>query len=320
MVAIKIPSYLNQKAKKRGSTGRVISFLLGCFATCITMLTALNIFSLLPGAPPRTPTYDMEDDDRPHYLETLMYKYGSDKSHDDHGYTDLYQMLFDPIRLSVKNITEVGISAGQSIQAWYHYFPNADIHAYDIETTESTAKITKHMSDRVHYTEIDLLSKNLTDMGLHNNTMDLIIDDATHMPWQQQAFLPKLFGLLKPGGYYVIEDIALNHEPSKKFHQFPEQLNPEVQHIMQSHDTIFVDTASGHRAWKLQSRDTITASGHRAWKLWLERTVASGVAKDHVIHNSYLLVIRKRHTPLPPVKMNLREFAMIPGKVVLDTD
>lgn len=75
----------------------------------------------------------------------------------------------------------------------------------------------------------------------------------------------------------MIEDIVLKHEPSKKFHQFPEQLNPEVQHIIQSHDTVFVDTASGHRAWKL----------------WLERTVASGVAKDHVIHNSYLLVIRK---------------------------
>ena len=91
-------------------------------------------------------------------------------------------MLFDPIRWSVKNITEVGMSVGQSVQAWCHYFPNADIHAYDIETTESTAKITKHTSDKVHYTEIDLLSKKLIDIGLHGNTMDLIIDDITHTP------------------------------------------------------------------------------------------------------------------------------------------
>jgi len=42
----------------------------------------------------------------PHYFESLIYKYGSDKGHDDHGYTDLHQMLFDPIRLSVRNVTE----------------------------------------------------------------------------------------------------------------------------------------------------------------------------------------------------------------------
>jgi hypothetical protein len=52
-------------------------------------------------------------------VEDLMYKYMSDKSRDDHGYTKLYNMIFSRIRYSVKNMTEVGISAGQSLQAWY---------------------------------------------------------------------------------------------------------------------------------------------------------------------------------------------------------
>jgi hypothetical protein len=53
--------------------------------------------------------------DHPHYFEQLMYKYGSDKSKDDHGYTDLYQMLLDPVRHGIQNVTEVGVSAGQGL-------------------------------------------------------------------------------------------------------------------------------------------------------------------------------------------------------------
>lgn len=151
-------------------------------------------------------------EDQPHLLESLISHYGSDKGHDDHGYTDFYQMILDPIRHVVRNMTEVGVSAGQSIQAWYHYFPHAQIYAYDVTTMPSTRQIVEQLSDRVHYNETNLLHYNhsglSTELGLHNNTMDLIIDDATHMLIHQQLFLEKLFCLVKPGGYYVIEDIS----------------------------------------------------------------------------------------------------------------
>ena len=48
-------------------------------------------------------------------LETLGYHFGTDKSHDDHKYTDLYGMLFAPLRRTARNITEIGIAAGQSM-------------------------------------------------------------------------------------------------------------------------------------------------------------------------------------------------------------
>lgn len=237
-----------------------------------------------------------------HFLEKLMYKYGSDKSHDDHGYTDLYQMILDPIRLDITNVSEIGISAGQSVQAWYHYFPRANIYAFDVATTSSIKRIVKQLGDRVQYTEIDLLKSDLQEIGLYNETMDIIVEDASHQPWQQQAFLSKLFCLVKPGGYYVVEDINYGHEPALKFHQFPEKLNPEVQYIMQNHDTIFVDTHVGHRDWPE----------------WLKLTAPLGVAKNHLEHNSYLLVIRKRHEALPSVQINLGVSAMQPNKVLLD--
>ena len=64
-------------------------------------------------------------------LEQLAYRFATDKSHDDHKYVDLYASLFDPIRHSVKNLMEIGISGGQSLRVWENYFSNANIVGLD---------------------------------------------------------------------------------------------------------------------------------------------------------------------------------------------
>ena len=45
-------------------------------------------------------------------LEALAFKYGTDKSKDDHKYVDVYESLFQSKRRHIKNITEIGVSAG----------------------------------------------------------------------------------------------------------------------------------------------------------------------------------------------------------------
>ena len=65
-------------------------------------------------------------------LEELAYYYGTDKSHDDHKYTDCYAALFDPIRTSARNVTEIGIANGQSLQVWHDYFAHAHIWGFDV--------------------------------------------------------------------------------------------------------------------------------------------------------------------------------------------
>jgi SAM-dependent methyltransferase len=236
-------------------------------------------------------------------LESLLYKYGSDKSKDDHAYSNLYQMLLDPIRDSVKNITEIGVSAGQSIQAWYHYFPNAQLYGIDVVTKNSTAKLVNHLKPRFHFTEVDVLRPgfNLESIGLYDETMDILVEDALHTPEQQEALLEKTFRLVKPGGYYIIEDIYYTGEQGRIFHRSPEQLSLPVQKILKSNDCIFVDTTVGHRAWTE----------------WMARG-DGWVALSHWEHDSYMLVIRKRLTPLPPVKMNHLLGAMESDAVIFD--
>ena len=226
---------------------------------------------------------------RPHYLEKLMYKYRSDKSHDDHGYTDIYQMLFDPIRYEVRQFVEIGVMAGQSIQAFFHYFPNATIHAFDLQTLPSTAAIVEQLQSRVRYNQADLLratNLELEDFGLYPDSIDILIEDASHAFGQQVALLKKCFPLVKPGGYYIIEDVYLlaSHEGHKW--RDIDLLDPEVREILRSQDAVLVDAHVGHRNWAE----------------WVK--ISGEAAKDHLEHNSYVLIIHKRSSPLPDVQTN----------------
>lgn len=233
-------------------------------------------------------------------VEDLMYKYKSDKSRDDHGYTKLYDMLFSETRHSIKNMTEVGIASGQSIQAWYRYFPNAEIHGFDIRYyNEITPKNMEFLKPRVHAHIVDVLAaKKLSDVGLVEDSMDLVIEDGPHTAISQELFLQKLFPIVKPGGFYVIEDIGYkgirnNGEALQKFYQNPDLLMPETRKILEDHDTIFVSSAIGHRAW-----------GE-----WLKRS-GDIWAKDWTQHNSNLIVIKKRKKPLRPLEMFVKAGAM----------
>eukprot|EP00956_Cyclotella_meneghiniana_P017867 scaffold29424_cov54-Cyclotella_meneghiniana.AAC.4 len=236
-------------------------------------------------------------------VEELMYKYKSDKSRDDHGYTKLYHMIFGPIRHSVLNITEVGIAAGQSIQAWYRYFPNAEIHAFDISWNVTVEENLSFLKDRVKtHIQCCIGSAGHSTLGFLPESMDVVIEDGPHNSDSQQAFLLKLFPLVKPGGYYIIEDIGYAQGGMEAFHENPKILAHEVQEIMKSHDTIWVDTSAGHRGWGM-------------WKY----LVGGRWVQDRVKHNSYCLVIQKRDRPLPPMQINYKNGAMAPDSIVKET-
>ncbi|KAL7494757.1 hypothetical protein ACHAWT_004605 [Skeletonema menzelii] len=242
------------------------------------------------------------------YIEELMYKYKSDKSRDDHSYVKLYNMIFANIRHSVTNITEIGISHGQSIQAWFRYFPHAEIHGFDKYPPKRVVQNNLDLlKERVHTHIVDILQQNITmaDLGFIPESMDIIIDDGPHSASSQETFLQKLFPCLKPGGYYIIEDIGITGRGNgvSKFHDDPSKLQQATRDILEGHDTIWVDTAIGHRAWEE----------------WLRR-VGSKWARDTTHHNSYMVVIQKRTDPLrEPYQMHYNDAAMrVEGVVVED--
>lgn len=243
-------------------------------------------------------------------VEDLMYKYHSDKSRDDHGYTKLYNMLFANNRHSIKNMTEVGIASGQSIQAWYRYFPNAEIHAFDVQWWhDAVKKNMKALEPRVHPHIVDILDPKvgkMSDLGFVPESMDIIIEDGPHTAVSQELFLHKLWPLVKPGGLYIIEDIGYkgirnNGNGLAIFYEDPTKLMKETREILEAHETIFVSTAIGQRAWD----EWLKRSSH----IW---------AADYTHHNSHLVVIQKREKALPPVEMFVNSKAMNEKGVVME--
>jgi len=237
----------------------------------------------------------------PPSLETLAYYYGTDKSHDDHKYTDLYASLFDPIRQSVRNITEIGLAQGQSLQVWHDYFSGARIWGIDIvpAVVKGVRKIFGADSQRVQAFLAN--SKNAKAVGQLNfapSSMDIIIDDGDHFPPAMEKTLLTMWPYLRVGGFYIVEDVATGanrngqrygarNKESAFF--YPPGFAPLIHNasfvsertrqLLQGHDVYFVDTLVGHR----DPNRLIRSLG-----LWM---------KDLVNHGSHVLVIRKREKP-----------------------
>jgi len=231
-------------------------------------------------------------------LEELAFHYGTDKGHDDHKYTDLYNALFEPIRDRVTNITEIGIALGQSLQVWHDYFEHAQIWGVDIHP-KVISRAHRMFADqpRVHILHANSKSaEQVKQLDLSPQTMDIIIDDGDHFPPVMEKTLHRWWPYLRPGGYYCIEDVATGANskgqryggrPGAFF--FPDGSAPlvhnetyvtaETTRLFHANDLFFVDTHVGHRA-----HDAV----RRALGLWM---------KDRVNHISHVLVIHKRETP-----------------------
>ena len=143
-------------------------------------------------------------------LERLAFHFGTDKSHDDHKYTDLYAMLFAPLRTHARNITEIGIAAGQSLWLWNDYFPQAHIWGIDVvrhQLRKQRPAFTAN-APRVHLLLADVTNASeVESFGFSPESMDVIVDDGPHSSGPNERILVNMWPYLKPGGYYCVEDV-----------------------------------------------------------------------------------------------------------------
>lgn len=242
-------------------------------------------------------------------------------------YVDLYASLFDPIRESTRAIAEVGVALGQSLQVWHAYFPNAIIWGIEWpELDPRLVKVASGLGSRVHVRKLNSQSAaHVQSLGLLNESLDIVIDDAEHTPFGNERTLLAWWPLVKPGGLYLIEDVATGarldaqpfynrvvydgEKPNARHAYNPlvhnaTTLSPAAKRIFDEHDSYFVDTAPGHRAW-----DEFTGALRRFSSHLPGRRV---YARDRLNHNSHVLVLRKRRTGprTRPVTMNIGHGAM----------
>jgi len=114
--------------------------------------------------------------------------------------------MFDHIRNKKINILEIGVDKGASIKMWLDYFINAEVYGLDMLSLNSVELGIN--SPRFHLyqgkqADDKVLEKILEDCP----EFDIIIDDGSHRPEDQQYTMAKLFPCVKERGYYVVEDL-----------------------------------------------------------------------------------------------------------------
>jgi hypothetical protein len=97
-----------------------------------------------------------------------------------------------------------GYRPGGSLRAWRDYFPQADVHGMDVQpdTQFSENRIRTHICDSTAGEQVASFFR------VHDGlAFDVIIDDGSHVDVHQLRTLENLYPHLKPGGYYIIEDV-----------------------------------------------------------------------------------------------------------------
>lgn len=138
--------------------------------------------------------------------------YGGVQGTTCHNYTPTYHALFADRRAEVKRVLEIGVNSGASLRMWADYFPNAEVIGLDIR------RDCLFNEGRIRCLEANQASPaSLHDaveiLGLGPGEFDLIVDDGSHELDHQLISAQTLLPYVKLGGYYIIEDIALDCRP-----------------------------------------------------------------------------------------------------------
>ena len=152
-------------------------------------------------------------------LTDLANSYGTDKGSligNKHCYTYIYDELFSSMKMENINLLEIGLSIGgpelgysatrevltvPSVEMWLSYFPNGSITGLDISDCSHFKK------DRFSFIQCDCGDQVALKKAASGREFDFVIDDGSHASFHQQLTMLEFFSSVKPGGYYIIEDL-----------------------------------------------------------------------------------------------------------------
>lgn len=147
-------------------------------------------------------------------------KYGTDKSpYNDirndyyrHSYTPFYSLLFSNRRYDRINLGEVGILHNSSIKMWREYFPNASIYGWD-GNHDHLENAKSHNLKNVFYDYMHTSYEKSIQQAFAETQVkfDILIDDASHLFWDQIRLIRECTNYLSPNSTLIIEDIDKNN-------------------------------------------------------------------------------------------------------------
>jgi hypothetical protein len=136
------------------------------------------------------------------------------------GYYPVYKRIAREIGPEAR-VCEIGVYMGESLKLWKILFPRGFIVGVDnIPTSrwpEGTATVISEQ-DSPHLPKIlsSLIMKHKDPCSIRSVGFDLIVDDASHDGTKTWMTYNRLWPLVAPGGYYVIEDWYVGFDSSTR--------------------------------------------------------------------------------------------------------
>ena len=168
--------------------------------------------SILPKLRRRKQPYfsDYFSEDRT--LVEILESYPTDKLNS--GFGEFYEELFKPVRYAAKEICEIGIAFGGSLQAWEEYFPQATIFGIDndrssVDIVQDSLIYSRYGWGKGARTFVKWLDAGTDELRqAADRYYDIVIDDGSHKGIDIINAFAILWPVVKSGGYYIVEDVA----------------------------------------------------------------------------------------------------------------
>jgi len=97
---------------------------------------------------------------------------------------------------------------------WLDYFTNANIVSVDIRDEPTEPVFKNERFEYLKSDQIDILE--VGKMIVRYREFFIIVDDASHVPEDQQFTLGYMFPFVESGGWYVIEDLKCRRSHSTR--------------------------------------------------------------------------------------------------------
>ena len=132
-------------------------------------------------------------------LEELAKKHDTDKLW--HGYVPRYATHFAELRHRPIRMVEIGVASGASMRTWNDYFDHPETFIMGLEINpDNPGDISKRAV---------VITTDGTNAPYNGPQLDIIIDDGSHISKDILAAIENWWKHLKSGGWYVIEDLAV---------------------------------------------------------------------------------------------------------------
>ncbi len=153
---------------------------------------------------------------------------------------DIYDSHLSYRQNDEMKILEIGVYNGGSLYMWRNYFPNSSVIGIDIDPF--TKRWEEEDKDIKIYLGDQCDTKFLQRVCDEEGPFDLIIDDGGHENHQIITSLEFLFGHLKVGGTYVVEDTFASYWPEydcdRKKDTSGNDLNPILKPFDKKHTSM----------------------------------------------------------------------------------